>query len=48
MQTYTLNIRQTIVVFSLVIFFSLEPTMIICMFKSMWNSYVWLFIYFIF
>ena len=41
------NLYQTIAVFILVIFFYLEPTMVICMFKSMWNSYVWLFIYFI-
>ena len=47
MQTYTLNISQTIAVFILVTFFYIEPTMAICMCNSMWNSYVWLFIYFI-
>ena len=48
MQTYTLNISQTIAVFILATFFYLKSTMVICMFKSKWNSYVsWLFIYFI-
>ena len=46
MQTY--NISQTIAVFMLVTLFYLEPTMVICMFKSMWNSYVSLFIYLFF
>ena len=43
-----IEVSQTIDVFILVIFFYLEPTMVICMFNSMWNSYVWLFIDFIF
>ena len=40
MQTYTLNVSQTIAAFISVTFFYLEPTMAICMFISMWNSYV--------
>ena len=44
MQTNIFNLSQTIAVFILVPFFYLEPTMVICMCNSMWNSYVWLFI----
>ena len=40
MQTYTLNVSQTIAAFISVTFFYLEPTMVICMFIPMWNSYV--------